>query len=242
MAHGLGNAHDHVGRWFMEHPHVQIGIAALPSRGRWHAYQEHIDPALGHATMSALGLTAAAQRAHRLLNATVQLWPDDAPEGSSDPDVARVRLLLRAEQSPNPDSRVTLADELDAFGVPVARLDWQLTPLDWDSICTTAEIVAAALERHGEGRVELAVTRDAPWPSQPTNKDHYRPWGCHHLGTTRMSTDPRFGVVDRDAKVHGIENLFIAGSSVFPTGGYANPTLAVIALALRTVEHLRGAL
>jgi choline dehydrogenase-like flavoprotein len=61
----------------------------------------------------------------------------------------------------------------------------------------------------------------------------------HHMGTTRMSEDPRSGVVDRNSRVHGVDNLYVAGSSVFPSAGHANPTLTIVALALRLAEHLR---
>ncbi len=84
------------------------------------------------------------------------------------------------------------------------------------------------------GRVKLAdwlVTDDAPWP-QPI-------WGgCHHMGTTRMSHDAHTGVVNADCRLHDVDNLYIAGSSVFPTGGYVPPTLTLIALALRLADHL----
>jgi choline dehydrogenase-like flavoprotein len=243
LANDLGNANDLVGRFFMEHPHVLLGSVELPGRSTWDRFLERVSPDLGHASMSALALPAEMQRAHRLLNATVQLWPngEGAPD-SPDEDVFRARLFLRAEQSPNPESRVTLGDYPDALGVPVARLDWELQPADWESICTTAELVQSALVRHADAHVTLTIARDSPWPSLPSNSDRYGAWGCHHIGTTRMSGDPRSGVVDPDTRVHGMENLFVAGSSVFPTEGYANPTFTLIALALRTADHLKSLL
>ena len=63
--------------------------------------------------------------------------------------------------------------------------------------------------------------------------------GAHHMGTTRMHDDPRQGVVDRNSKVHGVDNLYVAGSSVFPTSGAANPTLTLVALTLRLADHLK---
>jgi choline dehydrogenase-like flavoprotein len=68
------------------------------------------------------------------------------------------------------------------------------------------------------------------------------PRARHHMGTTRMSRDPRHGVVDADSRVHGIENLYVAGSSVFPTSGSANPTLTIVALALRLARRIESAL
>jgi choline dehydrogenase-like flavoprotein len=66
--------------------------------------------------------------------------------------------------------------------------------------------------------------------------------GWHHMGTTRMHRDPKQGVVDENSRIHGIENLFVAGPSVFPTGGYANPSLTIVALALRLADHIKGVL
>jgi choline dehydrogenase-like flavoprotein len=65
-------------------------------------------------------------------------------------------------------------------------------------------------------------------------------WGNHHLGTTRMSVDPQFGVVDPNSKVNGVANLFVAGSSVFPTYGSSNPTMNLVALTLRLADFLKG--
>jgi choline dehydrogenase-like flavoprotein len=240
LANDLGNESDLVGRFFMEHPHVLLGSVELPTRSLWDRYLGQMSPDLGHLSMWALALPSSTQRAHGLLNATVLLWPDgEAGNDSRHEDVFRARLVLRAEQSPNPESRVTLGDHADTLGVPVARLDWALTPPDWESVCATAELVRSALVRHADARVALTISRESPWPVLPANADHYHAWGCHHIGTTRMGGDPRSSVVDPDTRVHGVENLFVAGSSIFPTAGYANPTFTLIALALRTADHLK---
>jgi len=89
--------------------------------------------------------------------------------------------------------------------------------------------------RTGTGRVQIRdwlLSDDRSWPS-------FISGGWHHMGTTRMSADPKQGVVDANCKVHGVSNLFITGSSVFPTGGYANPTLTIIALAIRLADRVR---
>jgi choline dehydrogenase-like flavoprotein len=67
-------------------------------------------------------------------------------------------------------------------------------------------------------------------------------WGKHHMGTTRMHVDPHNGVVDANSQVHGVSNLFVAGSSVFPTYGASNPTMNLVALTLRLADHLKGVL
>lgn len=95
------------------------------------------------------------------------------------------------------------------------------------------QIYDARFRRAGVGRLELGFpdTNEA-WRSVVEG-------GKHHIGTTRMHADPRLGVVDPDGRIHGSTNLYVTGSSVFPSGGYANPTLTIVALAIRLADHLR---
>jgi len=148
--------------------------------------------------------------------------------GHPDPDV--IVLRAQAEPTPLPHSRVTLSRRRDALGRHRVRLDWQIEPADLRSIMKAQELVAAALQAAGIARLEPGDRR-AP---EPLIEGAH-----HHLGTTRMHPDPRRGVVDADCRVHGVRNLYVVGSSVFPTAGYANPTLTLIALALRLGRHLR---
>jgi choline dehydrogenase-like flavoprotein len=118
--------------------------------------------------------------------------------------------------------------------MPRVRLDWQLTAADFASLRAGQEIVAREVGRAGVGRLQLP--RDAPrsaWTQKVRG-------GQHHIGTTRMAEDPARGVVDAHCRVHGIENLYVAGSSVFPTAGTANPTLTLTALALRLADRIRA--
>ena len=149
------------------------------------------------------------------------------------PDGARSVLVLRAqaEQAPNPDSRVTLGTRRDQFGLPVARVDWRPTSSDRASIRASQEAVDTVLRAAGLGHVELMLGDEHPPALLEGN--------FHHLGATRMHTDPSLGVVDADCRVHGVRNLYVAGSSVFPTYGCSNPTLTVVALALRLADHLK---
>ncbi len=136
------------------------------------------------------------------------------------------------EQAPNPDSRVMLGEDRDRLGCPRAVLRWRLSALDKRTAHRAHEILREELSRAGVGRLRSALGNEAdPWPSALRG-------ARHHMGTTRMHPDPRRGVVDADGRVHGIANFYIAGSSVFPTAGAANPTLTIVALALRLSEHV----
>lgn len=153
-------------------------------------------------------------------------------------------VVTRAEQSPNPDSRVRLTNERDALGMPRIALDWRLLEIDKRSLAVSMAALDRELQRLSLGRVEPSpwlADPDVPWQIDPLISNHPI-GGYHHMGTTRMAASPRCGVVDSDCRVHGLGNLYIAGSSVFPTSGWANPTLTILALALRLGDHLGRAL
>jgi len=145
---------------------------------------------------------------------------------------SRLELWHSIEQSPRPENRVALTREKDMFGCPRIALHWHWPQDDIEQTERAMGLVARELERAGLGRVQRVHDRQGlpciDWPV-----------GSHHLmGTTRMHADPRQGVVDAQCKVHGLANLYVAGSSVFPAGGYANPTLTLVALALRLADRL----
>ncbi|MEA3054558.1 MAG: hypothetical protein QOG72_3461 [Sphingomonadales bacterium] len=147
-------------------------------------------------------------------------------------------LLVRGEQAPNPDSRVTLAGEKDATGVPRAKLDWRLSEIDVRSVAVLVDALGRELERLGLGEVEPADwLKSGAWKTDPLISSHPI-GGYHHMGTTRMGSDPGTSVTDSDGRLHGLGNLWVAGSSLFPTGGWANPTLTIVALALRSAERI----
>jgi len=149
-------------------------------------------------------------------------------------------LVVRAEQAPNPDSRVRLSQERDAIGMPRVALDWRLSPIDVDSVAGLVSALGRESERLGLGSVEPAGWLSSPdksWVSDELVSAHPI-GGFHHMGTTRMANDPRRGVTDGWGRVHGLPNLHIAGSSLFPTAGWANPTLTILALALRTADRI----
>jgi choline dehydrogenase-like flavoprotein len=140
------------------------------------------------------------------------------------------------EQAPSPESRVTLGSEVDALGRRRVRLDWRLSRLDTRSMRRGLAILGEEVAAAGLGRWAAALDDgDLAWRVPPHG-------GHYHMGTTRMHRDPRRGVVDEHGRVHGTTNLYVAGPSVFPTVGHANPVLTIVALALRLGDHLRARL
>jgi choline dehydrogenase-like flavoprotein len=258
---GLGNDHDLVGRYFMEHFEIvaaQCVFEAPP------AMKLYTIPAEGRARARAeLALTAEAQRRHRILNGTASFrsgpltgreqsrfasFSADAEANVKERQAMRFgtgrlpegqvfHMFTRQEQAPNRESRIVLAAERDALGMPRANLRWKFTPLDKRSIRVFYELLGQEMGRAKLGRVQLMDWLidgdDNAWPDILSG-------GWHHMGTTRMHEDPKQGVVDANCKVHGIANLFVAGGAVYPTGGAVNPTLTVVAVALRLSEHLKN--
>jgi len=144
-------------------------------------------------------------------------------------------LASNSEQVPDPESRVTLGDERDALGMRRVKLDWRVSALEKQNVKAACRVVGEELARLGLARLKLDawLLSDDPHWSDIEGR-------AHHLGTTRMSDDPKQGVVDRNGRVHGYGNLYIAGSSIFPTSGYAHPTLTIVALAIRLADHLKA--
>jgi choline dehydrogenase-like flavoprotein len=263
---GIGNDRDLVGRYFMDHFEL---IAAQVVFERAHPFKLYAYPGRGgKGARAEMALAGDVQRKHRLLNGTASFqsgpvtgkeqsrfvsFSADAqanvtqqealtatgaargPAGAPPPQTV-FRLFTRQEQEPNPDSRVVLSAEKDALGMPRANLHWRFTALDKRSIRVFYELLGQELGRTGLGRVQvmdwLVDGSDDTWPNHLSG-------GWHNMGTTRMHADPSQGVVDADCKVHGIANLFVAGASVYPTGGAVNPTLTLVALALRLSDHLK---
>jgi choline dehydrogenase-like flavoprotein len=241
-----------VGRFFAEHPHSPVAVAVLPSD----VATLYLRAVSGGSARVRAALATSEALARDLLRASMTLEPlaadpyidhNDARErriAALSRDVASVAtslegsrfavyaLYMRTEQAPNPSSRVALADERDALGVPRARLEWRLSELDRRSTAQTVELFAQTLGRLGVGRLYSRPGADVGFWDRVGG-------GFHHVGTTRMGTDPRASVVDGDCRVHGIANLYVAGSSTFPTSGYANPTLTIVALALRLAQTLK---
>jgi choline dehydrogenase-like flavoprotein len=152
------------------------------------------------------------------------------------PKLAKCHLALECEQAPSADSRVMLSSEKDALGMPKTVLDWRLSDLEKHSIQVYTNLFRQEWERLEMGDAEWNQVIDQPgdgWIDECT--DTY-----HHAGTTRMSHDPRSGVVDGNLKVHGLDNLYIASTSVFPSSGCGNPTLTMMALCMRLADRLKA--
>ena len=267
MPAGLGNQNDMVGRCFMEHPTLggfaDVVVADLRRLPEIFRDKVSID---GRDARVAYIPRGDYLRRERLLNASFtmsafsDLRQDQPPADDSrvgqrdmvlaarpfltdggrpprpdDPGYSGVRLGIgcACEQTPNLDSRVMLAEDTDALGLRRTLLDWRLTEQERRSFLANIASLGRELAAAGIGRMRPLLPDDGLWENVVGG-------GNHHMGTTRLSDDPRFGVVDRNCRVHGIDNLYVAGSSVFVTCGSANPTLNIIALAYRLVDHLKG--
>jgi choline dehydrogenase-like flavoprotein len=269
---GVGNRSGLVGRCFQEHPVRRVGqliggtagLAALERRSGV-AGSRHRDlcPAAGLARRERLlefgaqldpvstrpwNLAASRRRAGESDAAadlaTVLPWfvapidPPPTPDGPAPGVMRRLSVEIMQEQQARPDNAVTLGEERDALGVPRLRLALGFGEADDRTLAAAIDALAAELGRRGLGRLFLTPVAD---DERPTRRFDWH-GAAHHIGTTRMADDPARGVVDRDCRVHGVDNLWVAGSSVFPTAGYVNPTLTIVALALRLADHLRARL
>jgi choline dehydrogenase-like flavoprotein len=293
---GLGNQHDMVGRCFMDHPTITLGMLTPFSSaffGQVGFYDQH--DVGGQAIMGILHIRPDELRREKMLNLCAVFVPHfkslranrtavlhqllvrgprflrrrlftehrSTHQGGREPlRPLRQRLLeeyyseghcgwsrltglerrfgkfsLRAlvEQSPDRSNRVMLQEQTDDYGQRKIKILWRWNELDLRSIRQAQKIFREELPAAGIGAF---VPVEETVGSQPRRFDSPH----HFLGTTRMHDNPRNGVVDADCRVHGVPNLFIAGSSVFPTGGYANPTLTIVALALRLAAHLQSEL
>jgi hypothetical protein len=145
---------------------------------------------------------------------------------------SRWRTRFYYECVPAADNRVLLAEERDQFGRRRSRLIWHLSDQDLDSAYRFHVYLASVLQKNGAGNL-IYFEEPSQWRSNTET-------GKHPSGTTRMHVNPKLGVVDKNCRVHGLDNLYVAGSSVFPTTGYANPTLTIVALAVRLARHLQA--
>ncbi|OYV39273.1 MAG: hypothetical protein B7Z80_07750 [Rhodospirillales bacterium 20-64-7] len=273
LPNGIGNRHDQVGRYLMDH--LRGATAQFSLRG-----SQALQRRLGHYRLPgdhvfALGmhLSPSRQRAEGLLNCAAWLegrisqddpWnalkrvakgniralPDllrnagMLPLGLTERVLARrglprkldrLELICMCEQMPDPDSRVRLAERRDAHGLRRAQIDWRVHAQEVQTLRRMTELVGAEFKRLG-----WVAPQPEPWITQDAALPPHFLDVAHPTGTTRMGRDPHRSVVDETGQVHGVRGLYVAGSSVFPTSSHANPTLMIVALALRLAEHLAG--
>ncbi|MDZ7676292.1 MAG: GMC family oxidoreductase [Acidimicrobiales bacterium] len=279
---GVGNDHDLVGRGFCEHGQNTLGIATFsPTVDDLRAYRRADVPGPDGSgrdgtisVQGALLLGDEALRREGLLGIEAQflaLSLDEAPPGAvSGPTLADAGDLLRsfdrggpgamagfsvtAEQAPNPSSRITLTDEVDALGLPRAALNWVVSDDDRRSIVRGLEIMGARLGAAGAGRLQVTAGSLQPSgeggllgrfevdPSKADPTGFHLAHANHHCCTVPMSADPSSGVCDPDLKVWGFEDLHVAGSGAFTSAGVTSPTISIVALSVRLAAHLREAL
>jgi choline dehydrogenase-like flavoprotein len=146
------------------------------------------------------------------------------------PKIHAIRLRNFVEMEPDPANRVTLGAERDELGCAVPVVHHECSELDRRSLVELHATLARELPAAGLGPLETQLSTSGPWP---IDQD-----ASHHMGTTRMGTDPKISVVDPELRVHGVPNLFMAGASVFPTSGCANPTFTIVALSIRLARRL----
>ncbi len=273
---GVGNAHDQVGRFLMDHPRATIGTFAPEAVSALQAEFLPVRHRSGARLQRGFSLSFEAQRREKLLNCaawlTLHVSDDDlwlalrairrergrerlrragTAARNSHQAIAgawsklrgrplprrfkKLDLDLIVEQTPDPDSRITLSDRRDALGVPLSRIDWRIGEGERRTAIRLGHAIHDAL-----GRAGLPQPRLTDWvrEERPDAASFHDP--AHPTGATRMASCPCHGVVDADGKVFGLDNLYIAGSSTFPTTGHANPTLMIVALSLRLARHLAG--
>jgi choline dehydrogenase-like flavoprotein len=149
--------------------------------------------------------------------------------------IEALHVNCASEQQPNPHSQVLLGTQRDRLGMREVVVNWQTIAEDKSKAVATLGLLGQEIGRGGFGRLRSSLVEDDAWPDDFYGNEH-------HMGTTRMHRDPKFGVVDADCRVHSVANLYVAGSSIFPTGSANNPTLTIVALALRLADRIKALL
>ena len=247
MKVGIGNQNDLVGRFFADNP-IPRDTATLVLFGGAPAsfYNNSLTLPGGPVLRATFAPTPDFARAKHVLGslttvenpvrldalgtaaivATAQALGVDASGAKA------YSLGCGMELQPDPDRRLTLTDQRDPLGTPRLKLNMTVSDGDFEGYRRTLTELGRQLLAAKSGMIKLNYSTRAEWVASMD-------WGNHHFGTTRMSDDPKTGVVDADCKVHGVPNLFVAGSSVFPTTSANNPTLNLLALTLRLGDHLK---
>ncbi|MBV9548817.1 MAG: GMC family oxidoreductase [Alphaproteobacteria bacterium] len=262
MPAGVGNQNDLVGRFFADHP-IPRDVATLVLFGGpvsslyWNTNDINATTTIGDGSLvrAVFSPTESFIRGQHLMGSlttvenpvkldevgTAAVVTTAQALGVDASDAHAYLLGVGLELLPDPERRVTLSGERDGLGMPRTALNVTISDADFLLYRKVLRELGRQLLASRLGMLRLSYRDRGGWMGGMT-KDKQAWWGNHHLGTTRMSADPKKGVVDADGRVHGIENLFVAGSSVFPTYGSSNPTMNLIALALRLADHLKTVL
>lgn len=249
MTTGVGNQNDQVGRFFADHAIPRETATLVVFGGAIAPYYTDTAILSGLHFRATLAATDAFKRRAKVLGSlstveqsvaldavgTAAVTQTSSMLGIDASDARAYALGCGFELNPDPDRRLTLTGERDALGMPRLKLNMTISDADFASYQRTLEELGRQLLAARTGMLRLDRTTRAEWLSGLA-------WGNHHMGTTRMHVDPRQGVADANGKVHGIANLFLAGSGLFPTYGASNPTMNLVALTLRLADHLKGTL
>jgi choline dehydrogenase-like flavoprotein len=236
----IGNEYDQVGRYYMDHPKGACGVVET-----YHPLDLSESAFLTNTSASTFGvrMSDSYQKSRGILDShiylepltdltiPVRMWHKVFPSKRHVSPVALMRNYL--EQAPNPSNRVSLSTELDPLGLPRAHVEWSIGEIDKKTMYRFHELLQSELPRLGIGELRSPLLENPD--VFPLTQD-----ASHHMGTTRMGNDPRTSVVDANGKVHGMKNLYAAGSSVFTTGGAAGPVATIVALAIRLADHFKG--
>jgi len=249
MPTGVGNQNDLVGRFFADHP-IPRDVAtlvvfggALPA-----CYGTTVTLENGAIMRAVISPTRSFCQSHAVMGSLTTVENSVELDDTGKAAVVTTALALGVNASnakayslgcgmelqPDPDRRLLLTGDKDALGLPRLKLDMRIADSDFALYRRTLAELGRQLLAARSGMLRLNYSHREQWLKAMD-------WGNHHMGTTRMSSDPKRGVVNANSQVHGISNLYVAGSSVFPTYGSSNPTLNLIALTLRLSDHLRKA-
>lgn len=263
VSSGIGNESDLVGRFFQQHSYLQETELLLDKNlAKPHEYHFKFNYKADKFSLM-LGLSDDAQRQNKSLGYSASLFHSNALTAFTRLKFAIVngkyyskrayadfkhivrdfgkfikyfpfknqkyKIYHGLEQAPNPDSRIYLSSKTDLLGLPQVVLDWRFNELDYHTYNIGNKYIKSYYENLGAKVISF--------------KENIEKWskvdgGAHHIGTTRMAESALNGVVDKNCKIFGVNNLYIAGSSVFPTSSFVNPTLTIVALAARLSEYL----
>jgi choline dehydrogenase-like flavoprotein len=243
-AGGIGNRHDLLGRFFNGHGMFRYlgGFGQAPSQVsllnddlNLSIYTDK-NPAK---TQGVFSLTYKAQWRERVAQFAATLTPncdgdsDDygIDNHSDDGQSNKLGAFFMIEQYPNRESRIRLSNDVDSLGIPAISLEWRFSSDDMKTLKKGIELFSRDLGKSGSA--ELLNGKIGIGIAEMIESSR------HHMGGTRMCVSDQYGVVDQDSRVHDVENLFVAGSSIFPTGSIANPTLTILALSIRLADHVK---